>query len=107
MFELKFQKWFDNFLDSNEFPMKFGRSELFKLIQFKFHRELRWSTAHVGQIPVASSLAHLTGPAKTQAWKPIENQGSAHGALGGDGRPNPVTTSGGESDLGHYGVEAT
>jgi hypothetical protein len=44
--------------------MNFRRIEQFKLIQIKFHRELRWSTAQVDQVPVASSLAHLTGSAK-------------------------------------------
>jgi hypothetical protein len=47
----------------NEFPMNFRRFELFELIQIKFHRKLRWSTAQVGQVPIVSSLAHLTGPA--------------------------------------------
>jgi hypothetical protein len=68
--------------------MNFRRIEQFKLIQIKFHRELRWSTAQVDQVPVASSLAHLTGSAKMglAAHQPRQ-ESCPHGGCNGLSRP--------------------
>jgi hypothetical protein len=55
--------------------MNVRRFELFKLIQIKFHRELRWSTAQVAHVPAASSLARLTGLATPKLGSPPTETG--------------------------------